>query len=1259
MTFSKKILLFLMLIGWAFATQAALEVTLESFKITKAGEKTSDNKLHGEYRLSFGKKDELQTHCFDHSMEFDPIKVDGWVGYQAKKLSGCTKPKVVYGKKFKLHEEFVLNRNFYKKSRKRFYQYSCEKEPPERGNRREHFILSNEIDRLDYKKCEKHSEKRINGNPTLYFDADKSHESQKMRLYSPIKVTEKDALHLCFFEMDFFASDSSDASAYFSITPFFPTKPTKIKQAYIYATYEYMEKVNNKDWRKKKKDSVDTCFELSAKTLLDQADKKNNQVVVHLKNENLQNRQTAEIALSIKKQVLPKTVTSVIKAFSEQLSERKTREQFITAQNNWAISYDSDNPSDKDKARSKTLEFPFRKATQIILHSRLLKGKQWVLPQGQLIGFLKEWILKKDREAYLVFKQNHVILGIRKLAPRITAQQTAYQTLSGYDVQIQWQQQTEPFSAKDLDIMTQGWIVTLDPNATVWLYKRNNSQPRAVFALKALRRNMPQPPTGIYNPKIYFSQLPPTGLENPWDIGKTRFFQATLKWLKTKDKKAWLTFEDNKGNTLINTIATVDFNRRQWPAHNLKVSIPSGLDFEVLKNLAQVKMRRGAFSREYPLSNTIELPRGHYNLSDFEIAVAYKQPWVAHLLDETRTGNRISLAYKTDYLPELTIRAPNNLLSDTEWKKYCHLEQHQDANKLFKALSEGKTKVNCYPLLVKNAVAPVEFRETEQSIQFNLHGIKLTQVKLDIQRSNLGDWYLRDDKQKSFLFLYVFTEESKGRYFANLIELMTQYEKSPKEVLQTTWYLTKEEVAQRYQLKFSLKQKREHSFGTVTPKSFFKTALRPKSVWASLRFEVTKENGQVFKNCQIKSETEFLCEDKDKNKKSLLLTDFIGATLQIQGLPDSDFKFSSDKQNAKIPLTAIRCGEWSKILPLGENRLFFRKLRKQSANDCDSIKLDLWSLKGSIKTRALSNNLCTFKTFNRQEMPTEQVENQVTKLGYELVTAVDANLGESQDVFCNRDKKRAGQINPPVTDSPKKITRSGQTAGETTSTVTASTPKASSQTGGVNPTTRIAPNTVNCVQQNDNKWLHLIFINSEGNWRKYYLAQKRKQFLKSLQARFPTEVGLYIWFLTQLNHEQPAKLIPFKQALKKPDLQDYQQAYKHLIRLPRKRGDSLPIDNQIARSLNLLKQQIETSPNLEVCDQHAVILLTNGLNASTASSQLEPQLPDWHHLVVLAGEEADHSILKGISLGRKVTFIPLNWDGQWREALVQQIDSIW
>jgi hypothetical protein len=52
-------------------------------------------------------------------------------------------------------------------------------------------------------------------------------------------------------------------------------------------------------------------------------------------------------------------------------------------------------------------------------------------------------------------------------------------------------------------------------------------------------------------------------------------------------------------------------------------------------------------------------------------------------------------------------------------------------------------------------------------------------------------------------------------------------------------------------------------------------------------------------------------------------------------------------------------------------------------------------------------------------------------------------------------------------------------------------------------------------------------------------------------------------------------------------------------------------------------------------------------------------LPDWHHLVVLAGEEADQSQLKGISLGGKVKFIPLNLNGKWREALVQQIESIW
>jgi hypothetical protein len=1219
MTFSKNILLLVMLIGWAFSTQAAalevFEVTLESFKITKTREKTSDNKLHGEYRLSFGKKGEqLQTHCFDHSMEFDPNQIDGWVGYQAKALSGCAEPKVVYGKWLKLREEFVLNRDFYKKSRNRFYRYSCDKDPPGLGNSSKHLIFSNEIDMLVYKECSKRSKnKNFSRNPTPYFEAKKTHGSQKVRLYSPIKVTEKEALQLCFFEMDFLikkggweiSNHANRQDTYFRIYPFFPKHPTKIKPGYTYATHDYYRQFHNKEWSKKPKNLVPTCFELNAKTLLAQADK-NNRVVLRLTSGTGKNEQRAEIALSIK-QVLPKQVTSLIKAFSEQLSDRQTREQFIAAQNNWAVSYDSDNPSQKDKARSKTLKFPFSKATQIILHSRLLKDNQWVLPQKQLIGFLKEWILKKDREAYLVFKQNNqLIQGIRPLTLPGGTAQPIYQTLlSDYDVQIQWQQQTKPFSAKDLDIITQAWILNQDTNATVWLYKRNNNQPIAVFALKALGLKMPQPPKGIYNPKIYFSQSPPTGLENSWNIGKTRFFQATLKWLKTKDQKAWLTFEDNRRNTLINTIAAAaylseDFDIQDLPTHNnLTASIPKGLDFEALSQLAMVKMSRGPFSRQYPLSNTIELPKGHYNLSDFEIAVAYKKPWVAHLLDETRTGNRITLAYQTAFLPKLTINSPDEALTDADWKKYCRLEQHQDANKLFKALSEGEAKVNCYPLLVKNSVVPVEFRKSDRTIRFNLQkGISFTEVKLEMKRPDLGDWYLTDGKT-TFLFTEVFRNA-----YTRLIDLMSKYEKSPKEVLQTTWYLTKEEVAQRYRQAFSLKEKRKHSFDTLTPKPFFKTALLPNSVWSSLRFEVTKKGrSQVWKNCQIKTETQFLCDDQ----KSLMLTDFIGATLQIQGLPDSNLTFSSDKQEAKLPLTAIRCGQWSKIFPLSEDRLFFQK----SNANCDSIKTDFFSIKGSFrKARTLSNSLCTFKTFNRKEMPTEQLKSQATQLSYQVVTAAVPNLGDSQDVFCNH---------PPCSA------------------------------------------TVNCCdQQSDNKWLHLMFINSDGNWRKYYLAQKRKQFIRALQARFPNDVGLFIWFLSQPNRDEPAKLMPFKKALKKAeDLRDYQQAYKHLIRLPRKRGDSLPIDNQIARSLNLLKLQIEASKKLQACDQHAVILLTNGLNANTASSQIVPHLPDWHHLVVLAGEEADQSQLKGISLGGKVKFIPLNLNGKWREALVQQIESIW
>jgi hypothetical protein len=1212
MTFSKKILLLVMLIGWAFSTQAALEVTLESFKMTKTDELKSEfnnktrrwyhNLLRGEYRLSVGKKGEqLQTHCFDHWIEFNPIIVEGWVGYQAKKLSGCVNPKVVYGDWLKLHDEFVLNRDFYKKSRNRFYRYSCQTYPPERGNRREYLILSNEIDMLVYKTCWRRSQKKHYGNPTPYFEAKKTHGSEKVHLYSPIKVTEKDALQLCFFEMDFFAYDSDD-TAYFNITPFFPNKhPTKIKPGYIFATHDYYKQFGTKVWTKK--NFVYTCFELRAKTLLAQADK-NNRVVLPLTSGTGKHKQAAEIALSIKP-VLPQKITSLIEGFSEQLSAPQTREQFIAAQNNWAISYDSDNPSQKDKARLKTLDFPFSTATQITLHSHLLKDKQWALPKKQLIGFLKEWILKKDHdpEAYLVFKDSlQVIQGIRQLAlPRGTAKPIYQTLLSDYNVQIQWQQQTKLFSAKDLDAITLAWILNQDRNATIWLYKRNNNQPRAVFALNDLNLNMSlQQPKGISNPKIYFSQSPPTGLENPWDIGKTRFFQATLKWLQTQDDKARLTFEDNRGNTRLNTVAAYlseDFDIQPLPTHKLSVSIPKGLDFKALKKLATVKISRGAFSRQYPLSNTIELPRGHYELSDFEIAVAYKQPWVAHLLDETRTGNTISLAYQTAYLPKLTIKSPDDALSDAEWQTYCHLEQPQDVKTLFKALSDGQAKVNCYPLLVKNAVVPVEFRKSDRTIRFNLQkGISFTEVKLEMKRPDLGDWYLTDG-QKAFLFTEVFRNA-----YTRLIDLMSKYEKSPKEVLQTTWYLTKEEVAQRYRQAFSLKDKREHSFDTVTPKPFFKTALRPNSVWSSLRFEVTKKGrSQVWKNCQIKSETQFLCDDQ----KSLMLTDFIGATLQIQGLPDSNLTFSSDKQEAKLPLTAIRCGQWSKIFPLSEDRLFFQK----SNANCDSIKTDFFSIKGSFrKARTLSNSLCTFKTFNRKEMPTELKSQATKKLDYQVVTAAVPNLSESQDVFCNHSPCSA---------------------------------------------------TVCCYQQSDKKWLHLMFINSDGNWRKYYLAQKRKQFIRALQARFPNDVGLFIWFLSQPNRDEPAKLMPFKKALKKAeDLRDYQQAYKHLIRLPRKRGDSLPIDNQIARSLNLLKLQIEASKKLQACDQHAVILLTNGLNANTASSQIVPHLPDWHHLVVLAGEEADQSRLKGIS-GGKVKFIPLNLNGKWREALVQQIESIW
>jgi hypothetical protein len=239
-----------MLISWAFSTQAALEVTLESFKIT-AGEKDRSGNLSGEYRLSVAKKgDQWQTHCFDHQMEFDPNdEAKGWVGYQANKLSGCKPPKVVYGQSLKLGQEFVLNRDFYQKSRPIFIDIRVIKKRQHRlfFSGKEHQMLSNQIDMLVYRKCQEPSDYRHKGNPTPYIDAKESRDAKKVRLYSPIRVTEKEILQLCFFEMDFVIKikrnewpgnhDSQDT--HFRIYPFFPNNPTKINPIYTHATHDY------------------------------------------------------------------------------------------------------------------------------------------------------------------------------------------------------------------------------------------------------------------------------------------------------------------------------------------------------------------------------------------------------------------------------------------------------------------------------------------------------------------------------------------------------------------------------------------------------------------------------------------------------------------------------------------------------------------------------------------------------------------------------------------------------------------------------------------------------------------------------------------------------------------------------------------------------------------------------------------------------------------------------------------------------------
>jgi hypothetical protein len=133
--------------------------------------------------------------------------------------------------------------------------------------------------------------------------------------------------------------------------------------------------------------------------------------------------------------------------------------------------------------------------------------------------------------------------------------------------------------------------------------------------------------------------------------------------------------------------------------------------------------------------------------------------------------------------------------------------------------------------------------------------------------------------------------------------------------------------------------------------------------------------------------------------------------------------------------------------------------------------------------------------------------------------------------------------------------------------------------------------------------------------------------------------------------------MPFKQALKKKDLQDYRSAYRHLIQNPRKPGDLHPIKNQIARSLDLLKRQIDNSDKLDNCDQHAVIVFTHQLNLDTAHHQIADYLPDLHRLIVLAGDEVEQTRLNDISLGNQVRFIPLNQNGQWRNTLVEQIQS--
>jgi hypothetical protein len=1176
--FKKGLLLLFMLISWAFSTQAALEVTLESFKIT-AGEKDQFGNLSGEYRLSVAKKgDEWQTHCFDHWIEFYPNdNAEGWVGYQAKKPSGCKPPKVVYGQSLRLGQEFLLNRDFYQKSRTHFYQYSCQKDPPgvmPNDWAKWRNVLSNQIDMLVYNEC-RGPYNYYKGEPTPYIDAKPGNSQKTVSLYSPIQVTENEVVQLCFFEMDFSAYNKEN-KAYFRITPFFPNNPTKINPIYTYATHDYYKQFGTNEWSTKPKDLVESCFELSAKTLWQKADN-NNRVELNLTNEKLRNKEEAALTLTVKP-ALPNNIASLTDAFSEQLSDRRNTEQFLNNKNDWALSYDLDNPSDTDKAGSKILNFPFTTATKIVLHSHLLTGNQWVLPNQQLIGFIKDWIWSKDTNAYLVFKQNQKILGIRPLASSEAVSDSYQNLLSGYDVQIQSQPQTGPFSANTLDLITQGWLLNKDNQATIWLRKHN--QLVAAFALADLSPKMANAPEKISNAKIYFSQNPPNGIENGWAIKKTRFFEATLEWLKTQDNNAWLTFEDIKGNQFMNTLP-VNFNQKNWPAQQLTVNIRTGLDFQTLKKLATVKISRGLFSQEYSLSETIKLPRGDYQLNDFTIDVVYNKPWVTHLLNDRISGQTITIDSKTT-LPKLTITSPDSAISDADWKKYCHLEQPQDAKRLFKVLTDGQAPVNCYPLLVKNAVAQVDFRETDQSIHFNLHGIRYVEVKLKMNRSDLADWYLTDGKTPvSFTDIFINGE-------TRIIDLMSRYHKSAQEVLETTWYLTKEEVAQRYELKFSLKDTREHYFNNITPTPFFKTALLPNTVWSELLFEVTKGN-QVWTNCQINSEKEFLCD----GQTSLMLTDFIGATLKIQGLPGYRRTLSSNEQEAKIPLTAIRCGQWSKIFPLNDdNRWFFQKNAA-----CDSFKINSWSLKITQTAESLSDNLCTL-ALSRETAATPELKSQA-------VTAADPNMAQSKDAFCQSDDD-------------------------------------------------------GCHQQSHKKWLHMLFINSDGNWRKYYLARGRKPFIQSWQADFPKDIGLYIWFLSQQNRDKPSKLIPFQRALKKEkDFRNYQQAYDHLIRLPRLPGDSRPIDDQITRSLNLLKQQINNNDELTICDQHAVIVFTNQLNVNTASSQIADYLPNLHRLIVLAGNEVDQTRLDALSQQSKVTFIPLDQNRQWRDTLIQQIKSLW